>query len=60
MKVPGCHTHFRIQALQSSNQCLSVFSFAENEDCELWIDHILELVKTGLEHGQEARRAGTG
>ena len=32
---------------------------AENEECELWMDHILELVKAGLEHGQEARRAGT-
>ena len=36
-----------------------ICSLAENEECELWMDHILELIKSGLEHRQEARRAGT-
>ena len=27
-----------------------ICSLAENEECELWMDHILELIKSGLEH----------
>jgi Ras GTPase-activating-like protein IQGAP1 len=34
-------------------------SLAEAEECELWMDHIVESVATGLAHGREAKRAGT-
>lgn len=34
-------------------------SLAENEDRQLWMDHIGFLVKEALEHNEEARRAGT-
>ena len=34
-------------------------SLAENEDCELWLDHIRDIVKEAFEHKNEAVRAGT-
>ena len=34
-------------------------SVAENEDHELWMNHIVETVEIGLSHGREAKRAGT-
>lgn len=34
-------------------------SMAESEDQELWMNHIVEVVTSGLGHGREAQRAGT-
>ena len=34
-------------------------SLAENEDHELWMNHIIDATDLGLSHGREAKRAGT-
>ena len=37
----------------------SNLSLAENEERELWIEHIVDIVKDAMEHKKEAIRAGT-